>query len=82
MMTIQQAADILNVSPSYLMRLLDAGMIPCEANGEQRRLKLKDVLAFKRQRDLERDAKLDELVKLTEEFGGYDEPPPLERHRK
>ena len=48
MMSIQQAADILNVSPSYLMRLLDAGMIPCEANGEQRRLKLKDVLAFKR----------------------------------
>ncbi len=39
-----------------------------------RRLKFEDVLAYKQKRDLERDGKLDELARLTEELGGYDKP--------
>jgi excisionase family DNA binding protein len=73
-MTTQQAADVLNVSRQYLVRLLDGGKIPYDRTGKHRRLKIEDVLAYKQRRDVERDAKLDELAKLTDELGGYDEP--------
>jgi excisionase family DNA binding protein len=73
-MTTQQAADILNVSRQYLVRLLEDGKIPYDRTGKHRRLKIEDVLAYKQKRDRERDEKLDELAKLTEELGGYDEP--------
>jgi excisionase family DNA binding protein len=73
-MTTQQAADLLNVSRQYLVRLLDDGKLPYDRTGKHRRLKMEDVLAYKKQRDLERDNKLDEIAKLTEELGGYGEP--------
>jgi excisionase family DNA binding protein len=73
-MTTQQAADILNVSRQYLVRLLDEGKLPFDRTGKHRRLKIEDVLAYKQQRDRARDEKLDELTRLTEELGGYDEP--------
>lgn len=73
-MTTQQAADLLNVSRQYLVRLLDEGRLPYDRTGKHRRLKIEDVLAYKQKRDHERDEKLDELARLTEELGGYDEP--------
>lgn len=72
-MTTQQAADLLNVSRQYLVRLLDEGRIPHTKTGRHRRLRIEDVLAFKEQRDQERQASLDELTSLSEEFGGYSE---------
>jgi len=72
-MTTQQAADLLNVSRQYLVRLLDEGRIPFTRTGKHRRLRIEDVLAFKEQRDRERGAGLDELARMSEEVGGYDE---------
>jgi excisionase family DNA binding protein len=73
-MTTQQAADLLNLSRQYLVRLLDDGKIPYDRTGKHRRLKIEDVLAYKQKRDRERDEKLDELTRLTEKLGGYDKP--------
>lgn len=71
-MTTQQAADLLNVSRQYLVRLLDEGRIQFRKTGKHRRLRVQDVLVFKEQRDKNRRAGLRELSQLTQEFGGYD----------
>lgn len=70
--TTQQAADLLNVSRQYLIRLLDEGRIPFRKTGKHRRLRIADVLSFKDQRDKDRRAGLRELSQMTQEFGGYD----------
>lgn len=72
-LTTQQAADLLNVSRQYLVRLLDEGRLPHHKTGRHRRLRFADVMAFKEKRDRERRAGLDELTRLSEEFGGYEE---------
>lgn len=70
--TTQQAANLLNVSRQYLVRLLDQGRIAYRKTGKHRRLRIEDVLAFKEERDKDRRAGLRELSRMTQEFGGYD----------
>lgn len=70
--TTQQAADLLNVSRQYLVRLLDEGRIAFRKTGKHRRLRIEDVLAFKHSRDKDRRAGLRELSQMTQELGGYD----------
>ena len=69
--TTQQAADLLNVSRQYLIRLLDDGRIPYRLTGKHRRLNVVDILAYKNSRDRDRRAGLRELTRLTEDAGGY-----------
>ena len=72
-LTTQQAADLLNVSRQYLVRLLNEGRIAYTKTGKHRRLKIETVLTFKEERDRARKAGLDELAAVSQELGGYTE---------
>jgi excisionase family DNA binding protein len=72
MLTTQAAADMLNVSRQYLVRLVDTGELPAEKVGSHRRLRAADVAAFKVTRDAKRASALDRLASLSEDDGGYE----------
>ncbi|WP_066112112.1 helix-turn-helix domain-containing protein [Blastomonas sp. CCH2-E1] len=62
MLTTQQAADLLNVSRPFLIKLIEKGDIPHSMVGRHRRLKAEDVFAYKSARDKARAEALDELI--------------------
>ncbi|WP_337269722.1 helix-turn-helix domain-containing protein [Oryzifoliimicrobium ureilyticus] len=72
LLSTQDAAEILGVSRQYLVRLIDRGEISAEKVGTHRRLRANDIEAFKIAREAGRNAALDRLTALSEEFGGYD----------
>jgi excisionase family DNA binding protein len=71
-LTTQEAADILNVSRPFLIKLLDQGEIPCIKVGKHRRIRLEDLIFYKQHRDNKRRKHLDRLIEITEEAGLYE----------
>jgi len=69
-LTTQEAADLLGVSRPYLIKLIEQSTVPCTLTaGNHRRLRLSDVLAYRRARDEDRRAALDEMSAEAERLG-------------
>ena len=68
-LTTQEAADLLNISRPYLIKLLEEGVIPCAKVGTHRRIRLNDAMAYKQRRDTERQVALDQVTELNQEMG-------------
>jgi excisionase family DNA binding protein len=66
-MTTQEAADVLNVSRPYLVKLLETGQIPqLPKVGRHRRVARAAVLKHKRNRDAQRELALKELAAFSQ----------------
>ncbi|MEH2123637.1 helix-turn-helix domain-containing protein [Nostoc sp.] len=71
-LTTQQAAEYLNVSRPYLIKLLEQGEIPHIKVGSHRRVRFDDLMNYKQQRDIKRDQLLTELTQMSQEAGFYE----------
>jgi excisionase family DNA binding protein len=69
MLTTQQAADLLNVSRPYLIKLLDNHEINYRMVGTHRRIAFADLMEYKRRDLKERHVAAAELTALGEELG-------------
>lgn len=70
-LTTQQAADMLNVSRPYLIKLVEDGVIECRKVGTHRRIQAASVRDYQRKMELDSKKAADELTELTEELGLY-----------
>jgi len=71
-LTTQQAADFLNVSRPFFVKLLEEGKLDFHKVGSHRRVYFRDLVAYKEQSMDERRTALDELAKQAQELNmGY-----------
>ncbi|MBT5229096.1 MAG: helix-turn-helix domain-containing protein [Methylococcales bacterium] len=71
-LTTQDAADVLNVSRPFVVKLLENNEIPFHKVGAHRRIRYEDIIQYKNTIDQAREKTLDELAAQAQELDmGY-----------
>jgi len=72
-LTIEEAADMLDIPSAYMTELLEDGCMPFIEIETERRILIKDILSYQRKRESDRKVALQELTRISQLFGGYEE---------
>lgn len=71
-LTTQEAADFLNVSRPYVVKLIEQGELPCHKVGVRRRVLFKHLMEYKERRDQQSMDAADALSQQAQDLGmGY-----------
>lgn len=70
-LTAPEAAGLLNVSCPFLAGLLDSGELPSHKVGSHRRVRLTDLMTYKRRRDSDAEQALREMTAMAQEMKLY-----------
>jgi excisionase family DNA binding protein len=68
-LTTQEAADYLNVSRPYVVKLIEEQKLPARKVGTRRRVAFEDLLRYDEQQRARQRAALDELARIDQELG-------------
>lgn len=74
-LSTQEAADLLRISRTTLVRLLETGAIPFDKPSRHRKVRLDDLLEYRRQQRSKAELAFAEMVADTERLGLYDASP-------
>jgi excisionase family DNA binding protein len=74
-LSTQEAADLLGVARTTVVRLFETGAIPFDKPSRHRKVKLVDLLDYRERQRSEAEHALADLVAETERLGFYDENP-------
>src|SRR5579859_662372 len=74
-LSTQEAADLLRISRTTLVRLLEAGAIPFDKPSRHRKVRLDDLLEYRRRQRSRAEQAFAEMVADTERLGLYDTDP-------
>ena len=66
-LTTQEAADMLNVSRTHLVKLLESVALPFHKAGKHRRVRFADLMAFKAERYRASSLAMEELARQVQE---------------
>lgn len=73
-LTPQQVADLMGVSPRYVVKLLDEGKLPFRVAGEQRRIEYRALVRYLEEYRRGAEAALAEMTAEAQRLGLYDDP--------
>lgn len=74
-LSTQEAADLLRISRTTLVRLLENGTIPFEKPSRHRKVRLDDLLEYRRRQRSQAELAFADMVAETERLGLYDADP-------
>ncbi len=68
-LTTQQAAELLQVSRTHVVKLMEGGELPCHKVGTHRRVRIEELLEYRRKTYAAQQKALDEMTAYDQELG-------------